>query len=114
MTPLDGTGLTVTAVPAAPGTLCPRLAGDLDHESADALVRAVADRLAACPVPHRPRLDCAGLTACDSLGLAALLTIARRTRATDRPLHLDQRPPHLDRLLTVTGTRTYLVGPDTA
>ncbi|MFD4986128.1 STAS domain-containing protein [Streptomyces sp. NPDC058374] len=115
MTPLDnlyGNGLTVTAEPAAPGTLCLRLTGDLDHESADALVRAVTARLGVRPAPRRLRLDCAGLTACDALGLSAFLMIGRRTRAADCALHLDRTPPHLDRLLTVTGTRGYLVGPD--
>ncbi|MGG7614041.1 STAS domain-containing protein, partial [Streptomyces sp. ZG43] len=84
MTPLNdpddlgGTGLALTREPAAPGTLSLRLSGALDHESADALVREVARRLAECPAPRLLRLDCAGLTGCDSLGLAALLMIGRR------------------------------------
>ncbi|MGW5393817.1 STAS domain-containing protein [Streptomyces koyangensis] len=109
---LGGTGLTLTPGPAEPGTLTLRLTGALDHESADALVREVARRLAERPAPWLLRLDCAGLTACDSLGLAALLMIGRRTRAAACALRLDGRPPHLDRLLDVTGTRPYLVGPD--
>ncbi|MER7783589.1 MULTISPECIES: STAS domain-containing protein [Streptomyces] len=118
MTPLNdpddlgGTGLTLAREPAAPGTLSLRLSGALDHESADALVREVARRLAECPAPRLLRLDCAGLTGCDSLGLAALLMIGRRTGAAACALRLDRRPPHLDRLLAVTGTRSYLVGPD--
>lgn len=55
---LGGTGLTLTAEPAAPGTLALRLAGALDHESADALVREVARRLAERPAP-----GCCGWTA---------------------------------------------------
>ncbi|MFD6041076.1 STAS domain-containing protein [Streptomyces koyangensis] len=118
MTPLNdpddlgGTGLTLTPGPAEPGTLALRLTGALDHESADALVREVARRLAERPAPRLLRLDCAGLTACDSLGLSALLMIGRRTAAAACALRLDGRPPHLDRLLDVTGTRPYLVGPD--
>ncbi|MFI0212139.1 hypothetical protein ACWGSE_20120 [Streptomyces diastaticus] len=54
MTPpddLDDTGLPLTAEPDAPGTLGLRLAGSLDHESADALVRAVARHLETPPPP---------------------------------------------------------------
>ncbi|PBO26706.1 STAS domain-containing protein [Streptomyces albidoflavus] len=105
-------GLALTAGPAAPGTLALRLTGALDHESADALVREVARRLAERPAPRLLRLDCAGLTACDSLGLSALLMIGRHTGAAACALRLDRRPPHLDRLLEITGTRGYLVGAD--
>ncbi|MFI8908498.1 STAS domain-containing protein [Streptomyces albidoflavus] len=109
---LGGTGLTLTPEPAAPGALTLRLTGALDHESADALVREVDRHLAARLAPTLLRLDCAGLAACDSLGLAALLMIGRRTGAAACALRLDRRPPHLDRLLTVTGTHRHLVGPE--
>ncbi|MFD6238928.1 STAS domain-containing protein [Streptomyces diastaticus] len=113
MTPpddLDDTGLTLTAEPDAPGTLGLRLAGSLDHESADALVRAVARHLETPPAPRLLRLECAGLTTCDALGLAALLMLGRRARAADCLLRLGNRPARLEKLLAVTGTHGYLVG----
>ncbi|AOT62334.1 MULTISPECIES: STAS domain-containing protein [Streptomyces] len=81
-----------------------RLGGELDWETADDLTAAARSCLTADPPPRRLRLDCAGLTLCDSLGLAALLMIHRKAGETGTPLHLDNRPPLLDRLLELTGT----------
>ncbi|MGW0662947.1 STAS domain-containing protein [Streptodolium elevatio] len=86
-----------------------RVAGDLDWETADELTRAARDLLHAGPAPGRLRVACAGLTMCDSMGLAALLMIRRDAAAVGTALHLDDQPPVLRRLLEITGT-AYLFG----
>ncbi|MFJ5228534.1 STAS domain-containing protein [Kitasatospora sp. NPDC088391] len=93
-----------------------RIDGELDHESCEDLLRAVADHLAAAPAARAVRLDCGGMTLCDSMGLSALLQIRRDTAAAGLRLLLDHRPAHLDRLLRLTGTTAHLLGdtPDAA
>ncbi|MEU3823160.1 STAS domain-containing protein [Streptomyces sp. NPDC030392] len=81
-----------------------RLAGELDWETADDLTAAARSCLSADPPPRRLHLDCAGLTLCDSLGLAALLMIRRKADEKGARLHLDNRPVLLDRILELTCT----------
>ncbi|MFJ4675422.1 MULTISPECIES: STAS domain-containing protein [unclassified Kitasatospora] len=83
--------------------------GELDHESCGELVRAVAGHLAARPRVDVVRLDCGGMSLCDSMGLSALLQIRRDVDAAGRRLLLDHRPAHLERLLRLTGTADYLL-----
>ncbi|MFF8534928.1 STAS domain-containing protein [Streptomyces sp. SAS_267] len=104
--------LTVDVQPAA---LVIRVAGDLDHETCDELMRAVDQNLFA---PRdlegrflELRVDFAGLGVMDSMGLATLLMIRRRTDAAGVRLCLDQRPRGLDRLLEITGTLEHLTAP---
>ncbi|MFE1289851.1 STAS domain-containing protein [Streptomyces sp. NPDC058751] len=104
--------LTVDVQPAA---LVIHVAGDLDHETCDELTRAV-DRYLVAPGDPGGRfpdlhVDFAGLGSIDSMGLAALLMIRRRTDAAGVRLHLDQRPRGLDRLLEITGTLEHLTAP---
>ncbi|MBF6170974.1 STAS domain-containing protein [Nocardia blacklockiae] len=87
------------------------LTGELDHYTAADLVAAVTELLAAAPALTDLRLDCTRLTHCDTAGLSGLLLIHRRTGAAAVELHLDHRPPALDRLLTVTGTLEHLTRP---
>ncbi|MFF2197605.1 STAS domain-containing protein [Streptomyces sp. NPDC058157] len=87
------------------------LTGDLDHLHADLLVEAVGRLLTAHPGLRDLRLDCAGLSAVDSSGLAALLMVRRRTGEAGAGLHLDARTVQLERLLQVTGTLEYLTAP---
>ncbi|MFF2808321.1 STAS domain-containing protein [Streptomyces sp. NPDC058000] len=56
-------------------------------------------------------VDCGGLVLCDSMGLSALLMVHRRTSTLGVRLHLEERPPALDRPLTVTGTPEHLTAP---
>ncbi|WP_424185342.1 STAS domain-containing protein [Actinokineospora sp. G85] len=81
--------------------------GDLDFDTADALLREVAERL---PGPRALRLDLAGLGFCDSYGLSVLLMVRRRVEAVGTCLHLDNRPGSLERLLVVTNTLDHLTG----
>ncbi|MEW1638920.1 STAS domain-containing protein [Streptomyces sp. NPDC093801] len=110
----------MTSLPSAPlgltysashGTVRVELSGDLDHLHADLLVEAVDRLLAAHPGLLDLRLDCAGLSAVDSSGLAALLMVRRRTGTAGAGLHLDARTVQLDRLLELTGTLEYLTAP---
>ncbi len=85
-----------------------RLAGDLDYlttPSAVAAVRRVVDEHPTLAALH---LDCAGLTFCDSAGLAGLLEIHAHVQSGGVRLHLDARPAYLDRLLDITGVLEYL------
>ncbi|GAA3373067.1 STAS domain-containing protein [Streptomyces racemochromogenes] len=110
----------MTSPPSAPLTLTPsasrgtgrvELSGDLDHHHADLLVETVGRLLAEQPGLRDLRLDCAGLSAVDSSGLAALLMVRRRTDRAGAELHLDGRPAHLNRLLEITGTLHHLTAP---
>ncbi|MEU1470574.1 STAS domain-containing protein [Streptomyces sp. NPDC005761] len=85
--------------------------GDLDHTGADLLIEEVTAQLAGRTALADLHLQCADLGAVDSMGLSALLMIGRRTTAAGVRLHLDDRPAKLDRLLDLTGTRTYLTVP---
>ncbi|MEV6197217.1 STAS domain-containing protein [Streptomyces sp. NPDC051920] len=101
--------LTVDVQPSA---LVIHVAGDLDHETCDELMRTVDQYLVP---PRNPegqirelRVDFAGLGSIDSMGLSALLMIRRRTDAAGLRLYLDQRPRGMDRLLEITGTLEHL------
>jgi len=80
-----------------------RLAGDLDYESIDELVDAASQLLAQQVDLVDLHLDFSRLTFLDSAALSGLLLIHRRTSHSGVELHLDQRPPFLDRVLEVTG-----------
>ncbi|MFF3176933.1 STAS domain-containing protein [Streptomyces sp. NPDC057900] len=82
--------------------------GDLDYDSAGLLLDEVTAQLAARPALTDLHLHCADLGTVDSMGLSALLMIARRTAQAGVRLHLDDRPPRLDRLLRLTGTLDHL------
>ncbi|MFI5671019.1 STAS domain-containing protein [Streptomyces sp. NPDC051704] len=103
----------MTSSPSAPLRLSCRhaddvlrieLRGDLDHRYADLLVHDVSRALGECGTPREVRLDCSGMTGVDPSGLSALLMVRRRTDAAGAALHLDARPPQLERLLAQTGT----------
>ncbi|RKE17376.1 STAS domain-containing protein [Streptomyces sp. TLI_171] len=94
---------------AAHRTVTVRVDGELDHETCADLLRAVAEQLAARPGARMVRVDCRGMSLCDSMGLSALLQLRRDADAAGRRLVLDRRPAHLDRLLHLTGTAAYLL-----
>ncbi|MFE1377485.1 STAS domain-containing protein [Streptomyces sp. NPDC058740] len=110
MTTSDHT-FEVKAVAAPDGNLYVTLAGDLAWDSAEELLDATRAHLdPETAAPTRLRVDCAGLTLCDSMGLSALLALHRLATTAGVPLHLDRRPPFLDRLLLLTGTHEHLTG----
>ncbi|MGW1068887.1 STAS domain-containing protein [Streptomyces aureus] len=102
-------------VDVQPGAVVVHIAGDLDHETCDELTKAVDRNLAGLRGPEgQPlelRLDFAGLDSIDSMGLAALLMVRRRTDAMGIRLRLDRRTRGLDRLLEITGTLEHLTAP---
>lgn len=91
-----------------------RVVGDLDYETCDELMRTVDQNLTVRRTDGRLlalHIDCAGLHVIDSMGLSVLLMIRRHTDAAGVRLHLDERPPHLARLLEITGTLDHLTAP---
>ena len=104
MTTLPHRSFSLTVTADRPDSVCVKVNGQLDHESADLLVNGVTEALADHPAVHELRLDLAQLDTCDAMGLSALLMVHRRTSAAGTRLHLDSRPPGLERMLAKTGT----------
>ncbi|MFD8642711.1 STAS domain-containing protein [Streptomyces zaomyceticus] len=105
----------LTAASAADGVLYAELSGELAWDSTDELLDEVRALLDSALGLSDLRLDCARTTLCDSMGLSALLALRRDTEAVGVRLHLDRRPPFLDRMLLLTGTYEHLTGmPETA
>ncbi|MET8038812.1 STAS domain-containing protein [Streptomyces sp. NPDC005345] len=90
------------------------LDGFLDYDSADHFLAQTTQPLAAIPGLRHLHLDCGALSGVDSMGLAMLLMLHRRTVAAGVSLHLYNRTPALDRLLDITGTRDHLTPGRTA
>lgn len=84
------------------------VAGELDFLTTNTLVDYVSELLTANETLDDLRLDCADLTFVDSAGLSGLLNIHRQTSPAGIQLHLDRRPPHLERLLDITGILNFL------
>ena len=82
---------------------CVRVTGDLDYETADEVVEAASQLLVRQVELIDLRLDFSALTFMDSAALSGLLLLQRRTTQSGVQLHLDHRPPFLDRVLEVTG-----------
>ncbi|MFD6415348.1 STAS domain-containing protein [Streptomyces sp. NPDC060194] len=97
--------LATTTVPSADGTtLVLAVRGFLDYDDSERFLDEAVAHLTATPGLRHLRVDCAALGGIDSMGLCVLLMLHRRTAAAGVTLHLDNRPPLLDRVLTVTGT----------
>ncbi|RDH77980.1 anti-sigma factor antagonist [Mycolicibacterium moriokaense] len=97
-----------TSVDTSGRTARVHLAGDLDYVTTADVVDSVRRLLGQQPGLRHLRLECSGLTFCDSAGLSGLLQIHRHTSHADVILHLERRPPHLERILQITGTLEYL------
>jgi anti-sigma B factor antagonist len=103
------TELKVDEVERDDGRVVLAVAGELDIGTAERLRLAVAPHLR--PGAH-VTLDLAGVTFCDSTGLAALVGIYKRLAATDGRLILRAPIPRVLNLLTVTGlNRVMTVAP---
>jgi anti-anti-sigma factor len=86
------------------------LVGELDYATVEEFLVTITERLETNPALRHVHIDCRDLEFCDSLGLAALLTVRRRVVAAGAALYLDNRRPALDRMLTITGTLEHLAG----
>jgi len=100
--------LTLAPTTIDPHTVRVVVGGDLDFDTAPDFIALVHGQLAAHPDVRDLHLDLAGLGACDSTGLSALLTARRSAAAVSARLHLDRRPERLERFLDITGTLSYL------
>ncbi|MFJ1869563.1 STAS domain-containing protein [Streptomyces sp. NPDC088097] len=99
----------ISAQRAEEGLLHLEVHGFLDFDSAEHFLAAATEHLAATPGLRTLRLDCGGLNGIDSMGLAMLLMLHRRTTAVHVMLCLEARPPALERMLTLTGAMDHLV-----
>ncbi|KUI35913.1 hypothetical protein AU197_18915 [Mycobacterium sp. IS-1590] len=79
------------------------IAGDLNYGQTTPLVDAVSGLFSTDTRVKDLHLDFAELGFFDSTGLSALLVIHREAARYGVVLHLDNRPPHLDRVLEITG-----------
>ncbi len=92
----------------APQRACLELDGELDYDGSDQVLDEVSRHLGEHDEVRELTLDCRRLDFCDSYGLSTLLMIRRRTRAAGVVLRLENRGPHLERLLRVTNTLRHL------
>ncbi|MEU7427472.1 STAS domain-containing protein [Streptomyces sp. NPDC040750] len=94
-----------------PASWTVHIVGELDYDTSDALVDAVAAHLERHPEPGAVRLDFRDLTWVDSSGLSALIMIHRHTSAIGADLYLDNRPELLDHRLRLTNLLAHLTAP---
>ncbi|MFD8951597.1 STAS domain-containing protein [Streptomyces xanthophaeus] len=87
------------------------LHGHFDHQDAQRLLDTVTEVLAGPGRLRHLHVDCTGMAGVDSSGLSVLLMTRRRADAAGVRLHLEGRPPVLERMLQVTGTLSYLTSP---
>ncbi|MFD9722308.1 STAS domain-containing protein [Streptomyces sp. NPDC059072] len=83
-----------------------RPTGEIDIETAPALLLALTDALAHASPAKPVAVDCSGLTFCDSSALNALLTARRTAQETGTVIRLAAPRPQLQRLLDITGARS--------
>ncbi|WP_405915566.1 STAS domain-containing protein [Streptomyces sp. NBC_00728] len=111
MTRLDGSDLDhlrLTIAPAQGEAMHVEVHGFLDYDSADHFLAVTTRHLTVNPRLRHLHLDCTALSGIDSMGLAMLLMLHRRTVAASVTLHLDNRTPALERILDITGTLDHL------
>ncbi|MET7391512.1 STAS domain-containing protein [Streptomyces sp. NPDC005529] len=99
-----------TAASTDPRSLRIEVHGYLDYDNADHFLTVVTEQIGAHVGRLRTlQLDCGALDGLDSLGLASLLMLHRRTTGAHITLRLDNRPAALERMLEITGTLDHLV-----
>ncbi|WP_030866666.1 STAS domain-containing protein [Streptomyces sp. NRRL S-37] len=106
------TGVRPSADPRT-ATLTVRVGGELDDACGAELTAVVVAHLTGPAPPRAVRLDFRDLTGVDRLGLAALLMVGRHSSAARAVLHLDHRPPFLERLLRQTDVLGHLTSAGT-
>ncbi|MEV6534797.1 STAS domain-containing protein [Streptomyces sp. NPDC051639] len=113
MTP-PPTGIELITTPSTDKTAVHlEIHGFLDYDCADHFLALASQQLTDSPDLRVMRLDCGHLEGLDSMGLAMLLMLHRRTSAAGVTLFLDNRRPALERMLDITGALAHLV-PDHA
>ncbi|OBK36671.1 hypothetical protein A5658_05735 [Mycobacterium sp. 1245111.1] len=103
--------LTITTAPRMASV---RIAGDLDYQTTDDLVDVATQLLTEHDEMSDLHLDFSETAFLDSAALSGLLLLHRRTTQSGVALHLDHRPPFLDRVLQVTGLFDHFVPADDA
>jgi anti-anti-sigma factor len=88
---------------------CVRIVGDLDYLTVDEVVDTATQLLVERVDLANLHLDFSGLTFLDSSALSGLALIRRRASQAGVRLHLDHRPPILERVLHVTGLFGHFV-----
>ena len=101
-----------TTTTTAPQSVSVRIAGDLDYETIDDLVDVASRLLTQQNELSDLHLDFSETTFLDSAALSGLLLLHRHTTQAGIDLHLDRRPPFLDRVLQVTGLFSHFVPAD--
>jgi anti-anti-sigma factor len=89
---------------------CIHITGELDFDTSPDLLGTAKRVLAEHGRLRQLRLDCAGLSFCDTMGLSALLTIRRETQIAGVALHVDNQSASLRRLLYLSGTLEHFSG----
>jgi anti-anti-sigma factor len=100
--------LSVTITTTA-RSACLRVVGDLDYLTVDDVVDTATQLLAQQVDLANLHLDFSRLTFLDSSALSGLVLIRRRASQAGVRLHLDHRPPILERVLHVTGLFGHFV-----
>ena len=100
--------LSVTMTTTA-RSACLQVVGDLDYLTIDDVVDTATRLLAQQIDLANLHLDFSGLTFLDSSALSGLALIRRRASQAGVRLHLDHRPPILERVLHVTGLFGHFV-----
>ncbi len=98
--------LTITTAPRSTSV---RISGDLDYETSDDLVEVASQLLTQQDALSALHLDFSETMFLDSAALSGLLLLHRRATQAGIELHLDHRPPFLDRILQVTGLFSHFV-----
>ncbi|MFD6294198.1 STAS domain-containing protein [Streptomyces sp. NPDC060235] len=106
-------GIELTVTPSSDqSVVCLEVHGFLDYDCADHFLALASQLLDDTPGLRALRLDCKHLDGLDSMGLAMILMLHRRTTAAGVTLFLDNRGPALERMLDITGALAYLFPDD--
>lgn len=103
--------LDIATQSTSPESITVHVVGDVDYLTTATLVATVTDLLATAPALRDLRFELTGMSFCDSAGLSGFIQIHRRTSSAGIHLHLDDMPPHFERILDLTGVLEHLTAP---
>ncbi|MDH6706664.1 anti-anti-sigma factor [Kitasatospora sp. MAA19] len=104
----QGENLAISSRRDPAGTVIVMVAGELDHDNAHHLRRALTAALAG--LPTLVEVDLGAVTFCDCGGLNALLQGRRQALAFNRAMRVRAASPQVSRLLLLTDTAGLLDG----